>query len=357
MSCIFRRKTRTSWTYCIRVQVDGHPRYKSLNTKNLRRANAVADMAETELRAKFAAKEPETSTPEEQPGQPETEVDEPGTLTYLLKMYCKWATKTAARRSRTIESREWAVNCWKRHAQTERMDEITRKVVKEFVQSLIADGCTAHTVNDALRGLSTIVNRALTEEWWIGPNEFAKVERLKTTKRRIYVMSNDERDRLLWSALFEGPRAFLFTVLGLEAGFRKMEICWASWDWVDFDRNQIWVQESEHFHPKDHEERVVAMSPFLREVLEHFRQPSGFIIAPETPAGTYNYRIDVRKTFAKAIKNAGIPRVTPHVLRHSFASRLIEAGTPIGRVARYMGHSVTQTTEIYLHLIPEFAAA
>ena len=64
---------------------------------------------------------------------------------------------------------------------------------------------------------------------------------------------------------------------------------------------------------------------------------------------------DVKKAFARACIDAGLNNVTPHTLRHTAASWMVQKGVTFAKVARYLGHSDSSTTErIYAHHAPDY---
>ena len=63
----------------------------------------------------------------------------------------------------------------------------------------------------------------------------------------------------------------------------------------------------------------------------------------------------LRKAFERAAESAGLPWVTPHVLRHTAAVWMAEAGTPMAEIAQYLGHSDERTTfRIYARFSPTY---
>ena len=100
---------------------------------------------------------------------------------------------------------------------------------------------------------------------------------------------------------------------------------------------------------------MVPIVPQLLDILKR-REPA-WVTPPETPIlGLTDDGL--KKRFIQLVKLAGLPndgesKVTPHTLRHSFASHLVMKGTPLYTVAALLGHTDSKTTEIYAHLAPQ----
>lgn len=117
---------------------------------------------------------------------------------------------------------------------------------------------------------------------------------------------------------------------------------------VNFERLEIRVNAG-----KGDKDRVVWIDPQTAEILDRWRtirpRSSWFFCTLKGGRLDTGY---VRAMCARYGHRAGIEiRVHPHLLRHSFASELIEENLPIHAVKKLLGHEDITTTEIYLHLV------
>jgi len=112
-------------------------------------------------------------------------------------------------------------------------------------------------------------------------------------------------------------------------------------------------------HGKGAKERLVPMHPGAQKALEHWLNVRGDIdskyVFPTTSATGHITRDGFFKILKKCAVLAGIDpsRVSPHVLRHSFASHLLAGGANLRVIQTMLGHEDISTTQIYTHVLPE----
>lgn len=164
------------------------------------------------------------------------------------------------------------------------------------------------------------------------------------------VLSQEEVARLIDSARSLMHRAMLMTLYG--TGVRRAELCQLKVADVDSQRMVIRVRNG-----KGGRDRDVLLSDKLLETLrEYWRwmKPKTYLF----PGTVKNWRADVPITTKvvwtavdEARKRAGIEkRISPHTLRHSFATHMLEAGADLRTIQVLLGHAELADTAVYLHL-------
>jgi integrase/recombinase XerD len=172
----------------------------------------------------------------------------------------------------------------------------------------------------------------------------------KQPRRLPIILSQDEAARLIESASNLFHRALLMTLYS--TGMRRAELCQLKVEDIDGGRMVIHIR-----HGKGGKDRDVPLDPKLRETLrEYYRwmRPKTYLF----PGIEKGWRADKPisskvpwEACAQAAQRAGITkRVTPHLLRHSFATHLIENGADLPTVQTLLGHADLRATSIYLHL-------
>ncbi len=172
----------------------------------------------------------------------------------------------------------------------------------------------------------------------------------KHRKRLPTILSPDEAALLIDSARTLFHRAMLMTLYS--AGLRRSELCRLKVADIDSQRMMLRVERG-----KGGVDREVPLSQKLLETLrEHYRW-----IRPKTylfPGTINNWRVDkpitpkvVWMAVREATERAGIhKRVTPHTLRHCYATHLLESGADLRTIQLLMGHVDIEATTVYLHL-------
>jgi len=179
----------------------------------------------------------------------------------------------------------------------------------------------------------------------------------KCHKRLPTVLSSEEVSRLIDSASNLYHRTLLMTLYS--TGVRRAELCRLRVSDIDSRRRMIRIQQG-----KGKRDREVPLSPRLVENLRAYwrwMKPRTFLF----PGTVKGWRADVPITpnivwlaCREAAKAAGITKhLSPHTLRHSYASHLLEAGADLRTIQALLGHSRLEHTLVYLHLSPKHLQA
>jgi integrase len=141
----------------------------------------------------------------------------------------------------------------------------------------------------------------------------------------------------------------------LKTGLRLGELRGLKWDDIDLNKQIMTVRRSAYrdncfVAPKSNKERTIPLSGRLLSVLCESKSRSGFVF--KVKPGAHLKTSDCSRKLHKICEKADLRRIGWIVLRHSFASHLVEAGAHLKAVQELLGHSSIQTTMRYAHLSP-----
>ena len=161
-------------------------------------------------------------------------------------------------------------------------------------------------------------------------------------------LSRAEIDRIMTADC--QPHIRLAILLMLATAGRVGAILDLTWDRVDLDRNQINLRADLEGPRKGR--AIVPINATLRAALTVAAEAALTDHVVEWNGGRVGC---IRKGFQTAATNAGLARISPHVLRHTAGVHMAEGGVPMSVIAQYLGHSNTSITErVYGRYSPEF---
>lgn len=167
---------------------------------------------------------------------------------------------------------------------------------------------------------------------------------LAKNKVKLPVVLNREEVMSLFEATLNLQHRLVLMFL-YYTGMRLNEIINLHWEDLDFKRDTIHLKTA-----KGEKERVIFLHEQLKKIMEYFSLKKEGLIFVSNRGEKYNKR-SVQMIVKNAAKRAGITkRITPHTLRHSFATHLLEAGADIRHIQKLLGHANLQTTQIYTHV-------
>lgn len=238
------------------------------------------------------------------------------------------------------------------------------KDIQAYLQSLTDDGLAA---TSRARRLSSIRQfyKFLTSEGVVGSDPSSGLSGPKKARALPKVLSIAEVDRLIAAAanrvgglegreLFRALRFLCLLEILYATGMRVSELVSLPRSVLRGDPRVLTIKG------KGGRERIVPLNPAARDALDRYLAVSGrFDNSPWLFASKAAEGHVTRQGFALDLKEiaetAGIDpeRVSPHVLRHAFASHLLDRGADLRAVQQLLGHADISTTEIYTHVLQE----
>lgn len=175
------------------------------------------------------------------------------------------------------------------------------------------------------------------------------IERPQKPAPKDRYLTRPEIDQLLAAAQTAEPHIRLATLLMLTTAGRVGAILDLTWDRVDLDRGQINLRADQEGPRKGR--AVVPINSTLRAALMTSREAALSDHVVEWAGGRV---ASIRTGFNALVARSGLAEVTPHVLRHTAAVHMAEAGVPMSKIAQYLGHSSTAVTErVYARFAPD----
>lgn len=216
-----------------------------------------------------------------------------------------------------------------------KLSEITPKDVDDYKTLRLKNDAKPATVNRELQIIRHLFNLAYRWRRFFGRNPVSESGLLEVHNQVERILTFEEETRLLNSS---PPYLRAILVCALNTGMRKSEILTLKWSNVDLDTNVITL---EHINTKTKTTRRIPINSALRKLLLEHKLKSGgreyvFLNSYGNP---YKRHDSIKRAFESALRRAEINRLRFHDLRHTAATRMIEAGASIVAVSRILGHS------------------
>lgn len=227
-----------------------------------------------------------------------------------------------------------------------RIDRITPDEINSYLVYLINErGISTCQQNQRINAIKFYYEKVLGQ-----PRRCYAVSRARREKTLPDVLSKQEVKAILSAVVTDLRFWCMFSVL-YSAGLRISELLALKPDDINVLRSLIRVRQG-----KGRKDRFTLLSKPLIKKLTEYRElykPKVWLFE-RLPGEQFTESI-VSKRLKAAAQEAGITkRIYPHLLRHSFATHLIEQGTDLKIVKELMGHNSIRTTEIYVHIADTF---
>lgn len=232
-------------------------------------------------------------------------------------------------------------------------ETVDSDMVRDWMESMMDKGNSAATVSRRLSALKTFYRFALARHY-VESDPVYSIRGPKKEKPLPQFVKESEMDELLdrqaWGDDYNNVRARTIIILFYETGMRLSEL-------VNLDDKDVNFVTSEiKITGKGNKQRIVPFGDELKNTLLEFRRLRDASVEVKTPAlvvsekGTRMSPSKVQNIVRSNLSRVcSLKKKSPHVLRHSFATAMLNHHVGIENLKKLLGHANISTTEIYTH--------
>lgn len=269
-------------------------------------------------------------------------------FTEAAKLYLERIEPDARHGRNLVAKRRHVNNRLVPYFRQHRPDRLTEFTIASYAKARKGEGASPATVNRELATLSHMLGRLVA---WKIVRERPRVTKSVEQTKAITTLSPAQQSALMQAAIADQDQAtWLFVAIAMWTGMRHSEILRIQWQDVDTDKRRINVGRAKAGA------RVQPIPPSLADTLareiEQRGTATGYLFPSTRADGKLPHRKQMSKQFARAVTRAGLDpsKVTPHVLRHTAITALVQAGVDLPTVQKISGHKTLAMVLRYTHV-------
>ena len=233
------------------------------------------------------------------------------------------------------------------------IEEANHAILRDWIISLSENGLSENSINRKLVTLRSFY-KFLIKNGAVEKSPISKLTNLKTKKRLPQFVRESDMHLLLDHGIFEdsfqGLRDHITIEVLYGTGIRLSELIELKIADIDFINNSIKVLG------KRNKERVIPITRALRNLIDQYvsqknaefsGNDNDYLIVSNK--GEKSYPMMINRIVKKCLKGSSVDKKSPHILRHTYATHLLERGANLNAVKDLLGHQSLAATQIYTH--------
>ena len=234
------------------------------------------------------------------------------------------------------------------------LSRVDTDLIRDWMEDLMDKGNTASTINKKLSALRSFYRFALKRRL-VDADPAHCVTGPKKSKPLPQFLRESEMDNLLdtmeWGDSYNDVRARTILLLFYEAGLRRSELTGLNDADIDFNTRQLKVTG------KRNKQRIIPFGDELAQTLAHYMavrneqvariEPDALFLSDKGGRMTGSQVYVIVRKYLTAVTS--LKKRSPHVLRHTFATAMLNNGAGLESIKSLLGHESVSTTEIYAH--------